>query len=61
MTMTTTPEYETKQAAADRLGISVRTVDRMIACGDLPALKWRNTVRLRVGDLDRLMSGHHVQ
>jgi excisionase family DNA binding protein len=43
-------------AAADILGISVRTLRRRIASGDLPAYRnGRRIIRVRVGDLNRLL------
>jgi excisionase family DNA binding protein len=43
-------------AAADMLGISVHTLRRRIAAGELPAFRsGRRIIRIRVSDLDRIM------
>ena len=40
-----------KQDAADMLGVSVKTVERMIADGDLPMYKIRGQCRLMTSDI----------
>ena len=42
----------TKADAAERLGISVRTVHRLIAAGKLPLVHVEGAARLRVADLE---------
>lgn len=43
-------------AAADMLGISVHTLRRRIAAGELPAFRTgRRIIRVRLGDLDKLL------
>lgn len=43
-------------AAADILGISVHTLRRRIAAGELPAFRnGRRIIRVRVSDLDNLL------
>lgn len=43
-------------AAADILGISVHTLRRRIAAGELPAFRsGRRIIRIRLADLDRLL------
>lgn len=43
-------------AAADILGISVHTLRRRIAAGELPAFRTgRRIIRVRVSDLEKLM------
>lgn len=43
-------------AAADMLGISVHTLRRRIATGELPAFRTgRRIIRIRVGDLEKLL------
>ena len=43
-------------AAADMLGISVHTLRRRIATGELPAFRaGRRIIRVRVKDLERLL------
>ena len=41
----------TKAEAAEQLGISVRTVERLIAAGRLPLVHVEGAARLRVADL----------
>lgn len=43
-------------AAADTLGISVHTLRRRIAAGELPAFRsGRRIIRVRVGDLEKVL------
>jgi excisionase family DNA binding protein len=42
----------TKAEAAEQLGISVRTVERLIAAGRLPLVHVEGAARLRVADLE---------
>jgi excisionase family DNA binding protein len=42
----------TKAEAAERLGVSVRTVERLIAAGRLPLVHVEGAARLRVADLE---------
>ena len=43
-------------AAAEILGISVHTLRRRIAAGELPAFRTgRRIIRVRVGDLEKLL------
>jgi excisionase family DNA binding protein len=42
----------TKPEAAERLGVSIRTVERLVAGGRLPQLHVGRAVRLRVSDLE---------
>ncbi|MBN9104818.1 MAG: helix-turn-helix domain-containing protein [Propionibacteriaceae bacterium] len=43
-------------AAADILGISVHTLRRRIAAGELPAFRTgRRIIRVRVGDLEKML------
>lgn len=51
---TTSPDWLSKRDAADMLGISVRTIDRRIAEGELAAYRGRGSdrlVRIRRADL----------
>jgi excisionase family DNA binding protein len=41
----------TKAEAAERLGISVRTIERLVATGQLPIVHVERAARLRVSDL----------
>lgn len=40
--------------AADYLGLSIKSVRRLISCGDLPARRIGRLIRIRVEDLDTL-------
>lgn len=52
----TTQQYESLAQAAQRTGLSSRTLRRRIAAGLLPAfVSGRRTIRLKVGDVDRMM------
>ena len=42
----------TKSEAAERLGVSVRTVERLVAAGRLPLVHVERAARLRVSDLE---------
>jgi excisionase family DNA binding protein len=42
----------TKAEAADQLGISVRTVERLISAGRIPLVHVEGAARLRVADLE---------
>lgn len=46
-----------KRDAAERLGVSARTVTRLIESGDLKAFKVGAQVRIRPEDLDRYVAG----
>ena len=45
------PELMTKKEAAEFLGVSVKTIERLIASGKLQAVKILRSVRIRVSDL----------
>jgi excisionase family DNA binding protein len=47
----------TKREAADRLGVSERTVDRLVASGRLPLVHVERAARLRVTDLEAYVRG----
>lgn len=52
----TTQQYESLAHAAQRTGLSTRTLRRRIAAGLLPAfVSGRRTIRLKVEDVDRMM------
>jgi hypothetical protein len=52
----TTSRLLTRKAAAERAGISVATIDRRIASGDLAVVRVSaRCIRLDVDDVDRLM------
>ena len=51
----------TKKEAAERLSVSVRTLEGLIARGQLPAYKiGPKSVRLRPEDLEAYLAGHVV-
>ncbi|HYN30392.1 MAG TPA: excisionase family DNA-binding protein [Dermatophilaceae bacterium] len=47
--------YESLVQAADRTGVSVKTLRRRIACGQLPAYRTGRLIRLDAADVDRLL------
>ena len=47
--------YESLTQAANRTGISTKTLRRRIACGQLPAYRTGRLIRLDSEDVDRLM------
>lgn len=52
----TRQQYESLAQAAQRTGLSTRTLRRRIAAGLLPAfVSGRRTIRLKVEDVDRMM------
>lgn len=52
----TTQQYESLAQAAQRTGLSTRTLRRRIAAGLLPAfVSGHRTIRLKVEDVDRMM------
>jgi len=42
----------TKGEAAERLGVSVRTIERLVAAGRLPLVHIESAARFRVSDLE---------
>ena len=53
--------YLTRQQAAERLGISLRTLDGLIQRGGLPAYRiGSRLVRIRDTDLDAYLAGRQV-
>ena len=55
MTLKTRRQFETLARAAERTGLSTRTLRRRIAAGDLPAYRsGRRLIRVKASDLDRL-------
>ncbi|MBM6402286.1 excisionase family DNA-binding protein [Phycicoccus sonneratiae] len=47
--------YESLSAAADRTGVSIRTLRRRIACGQLAAYRTGRLIRLDPDDVDHLL------
>jgi excisionase family DNA binding protein len=47
----------TKGEAAERLGISIRTVERLVATGQLPQIYIERLARFRVSDLEAYVNG----
>jgi excisionase family DNA binding protein len=46
-----------KGEAAERLGVSVRTIERLVACGRLPQVQVERLARFRVSDLEAYVHG----
>lgn len=60
-TATPTRRLVSLTEAADILGLSVKTVRRYIASGDLDAVRLgRRTIRIKTDSLDRLIDAHPV-
>lgn len=60
-TATATRRLVSLPEAADILGLSVKTVRRYIASGDLDAVRLgRRTIRIKTDSLDRLIDAHPV-
>jgi excisionase family DNA binding protein len=56
MTTKTRREFETLASAAERTGLSIRTVRRRIASGDLAAYRsGSRVIRVDPNDVDRMM------
>lgn len=51
----------TREEAADQLGLSIRTIDRMVAKGILPALKHKRAVRISTEGFLRYMASHKAE
>ena len=47
----------TKGEAAERLGVSVRTIERLVATGRLPQVHIERSARFRVRDLEAYVDG----
>jgi len=47
----------TKKEAAQRLGVSVRTLERLVATGRLPQVHVERLARFRISDLEAYVSG----
>ena len=47
----------TKGEAAERLGVSVRTIERLVAAGRLPQVHLERLARFRVSDLEAFVNG----
>lgn len=50
-------QYRGKREISDRMGVTERTIDRLIASGALPAYQLDGVrgIRIRVDDADRLL------
>lgn len=63
MTVTTTPTRRLVSitVTAEILGVSARTVRRLIATGELEAVRvGRRTIRVKTESIDRLIDAHPV-
>ena len=58
--MTTTPPLLTLREAANRLGIGMSTLYKVIAKGDLPVVKIGKSTRVRESDLTEYVAGRVV-
>ncbi|WPJ97641.1 helix-turn-helix domain-containing protein [Coraliomargarita algicola] len=47
----------TKKQASERLGVSERTIDRMIVNGELQRVRVRGCVRIRKSEIVQLIGG----
>jgi excisionase family DNA binding protein len=47
----------TKSEAADQLGVSLRTIERLIAAGRLPLVHVEGAARVRMADLGAYVQG----
>ena len=47
----------TKSEAAEQLGVSLRTIERLIAAGRLPLVHVEGAARVRVADLGEYVQG----
>lgn len=52
---TTTEQRLSLKEAADRVGVSVKTLRRRIASGDLPAYRSGRIIRVNTTDLDAML------
>ena len=60
--ITTSPQLLTRKQAAEKLAISLRTVDELIARGDLPAVRFAHKcVRIRPSALDYLIEAREMK
>lgn len=50
----------TKSEAAEQLGVSLRTIERLIAAGRLPLVHVEGAARVRVADLGAYVQGLHL-
>jgi excisionase family DNA binding protein len=50
-----------KKATAERLSISLRTLDNHIKAGRLPFVKLGKLVRFIPGDIEKFIEGHRVR
>ncbi len=51
------PLLISKDEAAERLGVSVRTVERLVATGRLPQVHLERLARFRVKDIEAFVDG----
>jgi len=52
MTVASAPRWLSLQEAADHVGMSVKTLRRMISAGNLPAYRLGKAVRIKPEDLE---------
>lgn len=61
MPKTTGPAWMTTAEVADRLGVSLRSVYRLIDTGQLPAYKIGRLIRLRTAEVEAFAAGNGEQ
>lgn len=50
----TARQYVSLEAAAGHAGVSLRTIQRLVASGELPAARFGRSVRIDLGELEAL-------
>ena len=61
VTTTSTRRLVSITATSEILGVSAKTVRRLVAAGDLDAVRvGRRTIRIRTESIDRLIDAHPV-
>jgi excisionase family DNA binding protein len=55
------PTWMSTQEAAERLGITVRTLYRLIDHGELPAYKFGRVIRLQEADVDDFIRRSRIE
>jgi excisionase family DNA binding protein len=55
------PVWLSTREAAERLGITLRTLYRFIDEGQLPAYKFGRVIRLKEGDLDSFVESSRIE
>jgi excisionase family DNA binding protein len=61
MKQDTTPRLLTRSDLAERLSVSLRTVDALLASGRLPHFRLGRSVRFASAEVDALLESIHVE